>query len=187
MYSMQRAVPSAVSARASTAVLVAALVVLATTVSAASVSDPSTDTTSPDHSVIYPAHLSMHEHLGSPQSQHNLGFCFNRNGKWMQPIGASCRCFHECASLACNRRKCVCSADSHCKPDEICVRRTLFKNYCKPTGGPGTPGRPLGSFCLHGGQCASGRCEWGKCVCNRNSDCGSGKRCKRRIGRNKCV
>lgn len=117
-----------------------------------------------------------------------LGFCINRDafGTPLKPLGSSCKCFHECSSLACNRGKCVCRRDSHCPSGQMCVQRTLLPNYCRASI-PTNPGMPLGSRCFHGGQCASGRCEWLRCVCNRSSDCPAGKRCKRRLGRNKCV
>lgn len=45
----------------------------------------------------------------------------------------------------------------------------------------------LGEYCSKNNQCGSGKCNRGECVCARNSDCGDGFRCKKRIGKNYCI
>ncbi|MGB0646543.1 MAG: hypothetical protein ACPGQS_05165, partial [Bradymonadia bacterium] len=54
-------------------------------------------------------------------------------------------------------------------------------NYCSITT------KALGKSCNNKDECRSKKCNKGKCVCKKNSDCPSGKTCKKKVtGANKC-
>lgn len=78
--------------------------------------------------------------------------------------------------------------------DDVVERICLSGGATTPmTGGAtvesgGTIRMDLGQFCSTNTQCASNNCgAGGVCVCNDDNDCGSGSRCKKRIGKNYCV
>jgi hypothetical protein len=83
--------------------------------------------------------------------------------------------------------------------DEVVERICLVKNgmgavpATPKTGGStvesgGTIRLDLGQFCSTNTQCGSNNCgAGGVCVCDDDKDCGSGSRCKKRIGKNYCV
>lgn len=54
-------------------------------------------------------------------------------------------------------------------------------------GGESNSKLALGESCSKNKQCGSGKCNRGECVCKKNSDCGDGFRCKKRIGKNYCI
>lgn len=102
-------------------------------------------------------------------------------GKVDLPIGSDCSEDGQCDTGQCNFGRCACNNDSHCPPEHKCFKPLLARNYCQVLN------LPLGANCRRNEQCESNHCNWRRCACKRSHHCPSGKRCKRRLGRNKCV
>jgi len=73
-------------------------------------------------------------------------------------LGASCNKNSQCASSKCEKKECVCKANSDCAAGLTCFKPATKKNYC------GTTGRANGVSCNKNKQCASNKCKKKECV-----------------------
>jgi len=124
-----------------------------------------------------------------------------------------------CSGNGLKKGKCVCDSDSDCSSGKWCKKGplSLGTNVCKSKLSDGTlctsakqcaggacnlrcytPGsKKMGEKCIIQAECGQGRCSGalrgtvsGKCVCDSNGDCSSGKYCKKGplgIGTNVCA
>lgn len=75
----------------------------------------------------------------------------------------------------------ICKTDSDCGTGRYCNNR-LGLNRCLADAT-----KSLGESCIKDKECQSNSCQKDKCVCKKDSDCGSGKKCKKPItGPNRC-
>lgn len=95
-------------------------------------------------------------------------------------LGATCSKHNQCRSNRCEGKKCVCNADSDCGAGKKCHRAVGKKNYC---AGKAKGTQSIGKRCKKNTDCLSNKCEGKQCVCKADSDCKSGKKCFRTIGK----
>jgi hypothetical protein len=80
----------------------------------------------------------------------------------------------------------TCFEDADCGANSYCQKRPLMKNRCLAERTV-----PLNQACTKNKECISGKCQgFGNnrtCVCNVNSDCGSGEYCNNRLAKNRCL
>lgn len=87
------------------------------------------------------------------------------------PLGSSCTKNDQCDSNKCQGGECVCTSSPQCPSGQTCFTPVLSPNFCSPTN------LPIWSVCQKNDQCASNKCEGGRCVCTSNSHCISGQTC----------
>jgi hypothetical protein len=79
----------------------------------------------------------------------------------------------------------VCKKNSDCGAGRYCNNR-LGTNRCLADRTS-----HVGDSCIKNRECKSGKCQGSgskrACVCKKNSDCGSGKYCNNRLGKNRCL
>ncbi|GEM_PF-4815357 len=103
-------------------------------------------------------------------------------------LGDRCEANSECATGKCqgtgSGRQCVCNSDNDCGIGQYCNNRAA-KNRCLADASS-----PIGAPCNKNRECVSNKCQGSgddrACVCASDNDCGSGQRCKQRIGKNRC-
>ena len=111
-----------------------------------------------------------------PSSSTRFSWCWKiPNGTPKKPLGANCHCNNECLSSRCQDGKCRCGKDSDCPLNYKCFKPLFKPNFCSPTT------LPYGAICTKNEQCASDKCQGGKCTCGKDSDCPFGQKCFIRI------
>jgi hypothetical protein len=97
-------------------------------------------------------------------------------------LGVACQGDNQCKSGQCEGNQCVCRSDSDCPTGQTCFTPVTAQNFCQST----TLG--LKAACNRDSQCRSDKCQSGECVCKKDSDCGSGMKCKTPlVGKNSCA
>ncbi len=124
----------------------------------------------------------------------NGQFCNNRLGQnrclanGTSNVGETCDKNAECRSGKCqgsgSDRECVCNRDSDCSATQYCNNRAS-KNRCLSNRN-----KDVGQSCSKNQECRTGKCQGNganrECVCAQDTDCPSGDKCKKRLGKNRC-